>query len=230
MFSLTTVDTPHHGSYNAALRTVVAAANKDPSIFLTLEEYAINKLAPNSRMTEDLTPDQVEFFNKTSKDLPKSTVVNGRKNTTFYFSVSADANLDDSCQGLAPGSPCDPNHLPTITAYPGRPDESEGYEYPAPEIAWYNVLNVGQKLYRQMYSFRNAGLVISGYTTDLKPVRRIVSVPTTPQLNDFNVTVTSARYPGFVEIGSFKHNHTMVGLQDVSTAILNVIKNKQKFE
>lgn len=242
VFSVTTIDTPHHGSYNAALRTLLDDAGWFSTIHLTPEQAVLKVFAPKSLGMPELTPEAVENFNRNGRELPVVTVVpltlvtgdsqmftRQQKNKVFYYSISADANIDNSCEGLASG-PCDKNHLPTITPFvasfgnPGLPDESEGYESPDPDAGSIATgLNASQYLYRNLYQYRTAVLQpVPG----LSFVRQIVSKPTDPQLNDFQVTVTSARYTGFTEIGAspLKHNHTTVGKKDVGVIVLSYIQ------
>jgi hypothetical protein len=89
--------------------------------------------------------------------------------------------------------------------------------------------NGPQMLYRSVFQYRTVVPEIVGFTTNLKPFYRLFNVQDVPHVNDFNVTDESARYPGFVEIGSFKHNHTTMGIRDVADLISSRIKTSQTF-
>jgi hypothetical protein len=166
--------------------------------------------------------------------LPTATTVLGRKNKIYYYETWGDANLDGSCQGLSAGQPCDLNHLPTISRAGDSPlpDESVGYEPPDPDVSpWVQVFpfNGPQMLYRNVFQYRTVVPEIVGFTTNLKPFYRLFNVQDVPHVNDFNVTDESARYPSFVEIGNFKHNHTTIGTKDVADLVLSRIKTSQTF-
>jgi hypothetical protein len=238
VLSLTTIDTPHHGSYNADLLSVYRDSKANGStINLTLAQALMAHYAPDSPGSPDLTTTNVEAFNS-GNILP--FMINGLNKSITYMSISADANIDGSC--VSGGGPCTPLNLPTITAYntPGAPDESEGYEFPDPDVptvvAFYNT---GQKLYRQMFLFDTVTLTSCGTSVVPKTFGKTFRClgnhvnANGGQLNDFNVTLTSARYnppppnPSFVEIKSFQgtsgHNHTTVGKPDVAQVVLNGI-------
>jgi len=244
--SLTTIDTPHRGSYNADIRRLVHDYLDDHyqygRLTMSLQQQLYN-WGPWTRSIIDLTTWKVaEFNDRNIPTLPSSTAVGGRTNVVHFNAIVADANIDDSCQGGA--APCSQAHPPTISAFdPAHPDadESEAYEYPDDDI---NVvtrqLNVGQALYRQMFFFNRAEtyqcpilLSPSGKDISLTCIR---SVDGTPQLNDFQVTEESARGAGlknfpFVELTPpFKHNHTMVGQMDVAQRVLNTIRRQQEYK
>ena len=80
-----------------------------------------------------------------------------------------------------------------------------------------------------MFQYRTVVREIVGFGTNLKPFYKLFNVLDVPHVNDFNVTNESARYPSFVEIGSFKYNHTAMGTKDVADLILARIKTSQTF-
>jgi hypothetical protein len=221
VLSLTTLDTPHHGSYNADLVALSRASLYQLGRHVTPSQAGIATMAPYSPGTPDLTTWTTAAFNS-SNHLPNSTTVGGFSRPIGYFSISADANLDGSCvNGTVP---CYSTNLPTITPYasaPPAPDESEGYEWPDPDIV--NLfqsmtaalqVNTGQMMYRDMFRFKTVTLVKCNL--GLQYCLKNVDADGT-QLNDFNVTVQSARYTppppnvGFTELTSLKHNHTTIG-------------------
>jgi hypothetical protein len=238
VLSLTTLDTPHLGSYNAdlvAADTRAAANLANPAVTMTLVQRAMGLAAPRPVGAADLTTQGAWAFDL-SNHLPNVLSIPGvGKGSTAlvsYFSVSADANIDKSC--VTSQTPCSSSNLPTISYTtplfsPVVGDESEAYEYPDPDgrlVAW----DAGQRLYRQMFQFKSATLrpCVNGggfclLNIDADGV----------QLNDFQVTLASARYQvngaqagGFKEIGSLLHNHTMVGQMDSAALILaNILAN-----
>jgi hypothetical protein len=242
VYSLTTLATPHHGSYNADLRVLLKDHASDQDLRLTPEQYLLSKYAPWTKTsTRDLTADAVGTFNSTNH-LPSKTTVFGQSNKIYYYETWGDANLDGSCRGLSAGQPCDSNHLPTISKASDSPipDESIGYEYPDPEFSIWSVpVRFGEILYRQVFLYKTVTRKVTGYGINpacpmlpfyvcpIKPIYGLVNEPDLPQLNDFAVTQKSALYENFIEIGHFKHNHTMMGLRDVADLIFSKIKVSQ---
>jgi hypothetical protein len=245
IFSLTTIDTPHLGSYNADNRRLIndcAHARTDCS--LNVIQSIFLDSAPYKPSVSDLTTWDVATFNK-GNNLPNKTQIDGRTNLVHYNVITADANLDDSCEGGT--APCSHAHPPTISFYNSAApelDESEAYEYPDDDVKKLKRLpNVGQFLYRDMFFLQRAELFSCDISTGYGPVKFricIRSVDGAPQLNDFQVTEESARGAGlekfsFVELmtekGSpFKHNHTMVGQEDVAQRVLKAIRVQQEYK
>jgi hypothetical protein len=105
VFSLTTLATPHHGSYNADLRVLVHDHASDPNYQFTPFQWALSVWGPwTQTSTRDLRTDAVKEFNG-KNHLPTVTTVLGRKNKIYYYETWGDANLDGSCQGLSAGHP-----------------------------------------------------------------------------------------------------------------------------
>ncbi len=210
VYSLTTLDTPHLGSFNADLRMLLSDNRWNPFFSYNWDDFFTDMLAPASPGMPELTVAAVYRFNQENR-LPSSTTVGGQRNKVWKYSVSSDANIDNSCEHMANNGGaqvCDSAHRPTITQSPSNPDESEGYEYPDPDVSRYSPFLVGQKLYRQMFRYWIAELDRCG-PFGIQSCIHLIHV--SDNLNDFQVTLESARYPGFIEISSSKHNHTTVG-------------------
>lgn len=210
---------------------------------LSSKELALS-YGPDSPGMPDLNPRAVEIFNASNGPaLPANTeTADGQVNFVLCHSISSDANLDNSCQGLPANQiagSCDKTHLPTISRFIDSPlpDESEGYEVPDPDVLWLGNVgqmfsNVGEFLYRNLFQYSTASLKAVPPNPGTSQIDKI---DTTPQLNDITVTVNSARFinaPNLVtfnEIASFVagqagaigHNHTTVGKKDVGVFVLN---------
>jgi len=236
VLSLTTIDTPHLGSFNAdllAVDTREAAA----AVRMTAAERAVGRFAPRPPGGPDLTTAGTTAFVGSNHLPPTTSAYGGFTYPVRYYLVSADANLDSSCVG--PSRPCSASNLPTISYTPTdfantyhtavAGDESEGYEYPDPDNK--PLVNAGQFLYQSVFQFKSATVrpCTSGGGMCLVHIDA-----DGVQLNDFNVTLNSARLLtngaqplgyNFSEIASLKHNHTMVGQADTAALVLANIRS-----
>jgi hypothetical protein len=132
--------------------------------------------------------------------------------------MGADANFNRDCENSAP-LPCTLANPPVINEFSlamTLVDESEGYEPPDPDGSY--IVKVGEQQYRYLYFTR----AVNVRTCFLFMVCLVDLPSTTPQFNDFQVTLDSARYhPGvsgvpetaraFTQIGESHANHTTVG-------------------
>src|SRR5262249_42246956 len=85
--------------------------------------------------------------------------------------------------------------------------------------------NVGEMLYRQLWQYKTVEIESCSLVSLVFGAPFCVGdVPADGlQLNDFMVTLQSARHPRFLEIASLKHNHTTVGKVDTATLVLSAI-------
>jgi hypothetical protein len=174
VYSLTTLDTPHHGSVGADFKMAYRQAGKLQVI--AQPELGLGLFGEYTPSVDDLTVQAVEAFNKTWVR-PETTSVNGNNNTIRYVAHSADANLNGNIDPLS--------HLGIIETNECGP--------------WPYVWPACKKLYSIMQTYRQVDMirVPAGVVFPWTNVFHIV--PATPPwpLNDFIVTVPSANYPGF---------------------------------
>jgi triacylglycerol lipase len=207
VLSLITLSTPHHGSVGADYSLDAQNAN---SLFSdsTIRTKLAQQVTPDVGTT-NLRVSFVENFNlQNGPLLPRQFTVDGETNAVQYFSFSADANLDDSKSIFG---------NPTI-----QRNEING----TPEVNNLRGPLVMEQVYRLLGEVASTQLetkTILGHT-----VYVVKETPTqTFQLNDFLVTVNSARFNGFTEILSTKANHATIANMDIANQAIIKIKSVQ---
>lgn len=203
VFSVQTLDTPHHGSVAADI--VIAAHNKLTVEFLLgVQPLPVTWIIDKKFYDvsdDDLTPLEVLRYNKRNPHLPAATTVDGKTNKIQYFAYAGDANLNGPVDGLGFGiincinDPC-------------------GLDYPPPSAQWfYTAMQRWLAL-----SFAHSA---SGAITSLTPFSNSPPYPG----NDYVVTVPSAAYSDSFQTmtPTLFVNHTTVGQQSVGTNLMNQI-------
>lgn len=214
VLSLTTLSTPHNGSVGADYLLDSVNANVLLSDNPT-RVYLAQKKAPDAG-TPNLRVSFVDAFNTTNLPLlPPQLTVDGITKPVTYMSFSADANL---------------NNNKTIFGDPIiEEDEVQGI----PRII-IRVRNIDidvtvwamQILYRLMGEVASTTLATT--TISNRTVFVVRETPTTSfQLNDFLVTVSSARITGFRELASVKDNHATIANPNIGQTTINNIRAVQ---
>jgi hypothetical protein len=212
VISLTTLDTPHHGS---VLSDTVVAARVDTSVLplfiRPLYRFLMRVNLPGNSDDEfrnlfgpgnnDMTVQSLRTFNSRNPSPPSEFTVRftGPGQSTsdsmtrpFYYSTAANADLNGD------------RVLQNNEAAPYFPLEAR----------W---------RYERLSSVRSIDLI------RLSSGRIIaVLIPTDGfKDNDTAVTVESGRYPGFSEIGSYLRNHTTILRPDVASGVLIRIRDAE---
>lgn len=202
VLSLITLCTPHHGSVGADYMLDAQNAN---SLFSdsTTRTLLAQQLTPDAG-TPNLRVSFVENFNlQNGPLLPHQFTVDGETNAVRFFSFSADANLNDSKSIFG---------NPTIES-----NETIGTGHGA---------FVMERIYRLMGEV--ASTTLETRTILGKTVYVVKEAPTsTFQLNDFLVTINSARFARFSEVLSTKANHATIANTDIATRSISTIKSVQ---
>ena len=210
VLSLTTLSTPHHGSVGADYSIDAASANSLFSDNTTRTKLA-QQLPPDAG-TLDLRVSSVAEFNAVNMPLlPRSFTVDGVTRPIVYMSISADANLDSSVNVLS--------GRPTIQI-----NETQGTSQGnKPDIVWSNLMTAVYRLMGEVASTRLEPRSVLG-----RSVWVVKETPTTSfQLNDFLVTVSSARLTEFRELTSTADNHATVANPANGQLTIDAIKRAQ---
>ena len=215
VYSATTLETPHHGSYGADL---IVDSRKYFGLMVLRNPYLIAGWFVPLTGTQDLTVDEMERFNARYGAPPPSFLVDGGKVSPQYFSTSADANLNGDTD---PNS--NPPGLGIITA-----DEVYPYEKCTGDVPYPIPLNteIYQLAYRATQRYQK--ITLSGWL-----IPRATSVANQPlALNDFLVTADSSKYVSFQPITSngsdlLKYNHKSIGMPDVAQFVIQAIRTSQ---
>ena len=215
VYSATTLETPHHGSYGADL---IVNSRKYFGLMVLRNPYLIAGWFLPWRGAQDLTVEEVEKFNALYGAPPKSFVVDGAKVSPQYFSTSADANLNGDTD---PNS--NPPGLGIITA-----DEVYPYQKCTGDVPYPIALNteIYQLAYRMTERYQK--ITVSGW-----PIPRATGVANQPLApNDFVITADSSKYVSFQPISSngsdlLKYNHRTIGTPYVAQLVIQAIRTAQ---
>lgn len=207
VLSLTTLSTPHNGSVGADY--VLDSVNANALFSDNTTRVLLAKKTPPDAGTPNLRVSFVAAFNAANLPLlPRQLTVNGVTRPVVYMSFSADANLNNSVSLFG---------NPTI-----QHNETRGTGQPAlvPNAVWATLLEQIYRLMGEVASTRLATTTILGRT-----VYVVRETPTTSfQLNDFLVTVNSARIAGFTELASVKDNHATIANPTIGQLTINAIR------
>lgn len=218
ILSLSTLSTPHHGSAGAdyaldaeEISALLGVPNSQNPL-----RAALAKAMPTNDGHPHLRTDYVQrTFNPSNRPLPTTMSVDGETNPVSYFSFAADANLNRSRDAGGP----------TI-----QPNEMEGVEVLGISVSSipYGTDTV-QEVYRLMGTVASTDVVDHPTETNPltgDPVRIIVENRYRGgfRLNDFLVTVDSARYPGFQAEDYVGANHATISRPFVANRVINVIR------
>ena len=190
VFSLTTLDTPHHGSVAADIRDGVHRVSWLGTAWTPLMVMAL--FGTWTRSLEDLTVKELARYNDKNR-LHKFYTVDGERNDVDYMSHSGDANVNDNE---------DADRFGIIDC----PAECFGYR-----------TIVAKQMYRIMQRYKSAALDKDAYLLWYLDYVEY-KFPPYPK-NDFAVTVDSAQHPGFRHVTFWKKNHTTIGDGEVSDAV-----------
>lgn len=205
--SLTTLDTPHHGSVGADLKQAWlnsrwmditnSIANNFPTVLL-------GYFGPRDS-TQDLTVAGVEEFNRLYPVPPTAFQdSDGRSTPTLYRSISSDA--DNGNKVNAAGV----RYVVANDVFPLQTGAT--------------AAAIGNGLYQIMG--RTYSATLQGFL-----VRTLHTVPTQSfALNDLIVTRDSARYPVFQEVQQRVANHSSVGKNDVGLIVLQTVQGIQRVQ
>ena len=227
ILSVSTLSAPHHGSVGAdyvldaeRINTIAGIANSDNA-----GRVALAKAMPSNGGHPNLRTDFVRrTFNPGNvSNLPRSMTVDGETKPVSYFSFAADANLDHSRD----------NTGPTIqTSNANGRDETEGS---GPLGIPMSFIPYGERAVQEVYRImgRVASTSVVERTVTEPVTNRIVTVPVLVEnsyrggfrLNDFLVTVDSARLPGFLAQEYVGANHYTIARPFVAERVINVIRS-----
>jgi hypothetical protein len=152
--------------------------------------------------------------------LPRGLSVNGDLRRVWYYSFTADANLDDSR---------DSHGLPTIQYNETIGLNNLGNRPPlTPDAAWTATI---EQIYRLLYQVQEAKVetrLVPSSTGELIPAQVLKEIPQpdkNPGLNDTLVTLTSGRVPElFQELATLKANHTSIANPNTGSMTLDAIR------
>jgi pimeloyl-ACP methyl ester carboxylesterase len=203
VFSVTTLDTPHHGSYGA---DVAVYSRKLFGLtfllnFLSVPQF-IGALFAKRAGAEDLTVANMNRYNARNPLPPTFYTVDGVVNSASFYSTASDADLDDD------------GTIETNEVIPYRRCIGNTTPYTGDGTPFSDLVNtlVFNGAYQSMRRFQMVQLALGGILAD--------NVDNTqPQQNDFVVTTASATYNSFQPISSggsdvLKYNHKSVGNPD----------------
>ncbi len=212
VLSLTTLSTPHHGSVGPDYQIDSVNANSLYSDDTTRTK--LGQQTPPDAGTFNLRVSFVAGFNAANLPLlPKQFTVDGETSPVVYMSISADANLDNSSDSGGPTI-----FFNETTGIPGQGSFM-------PDRTWATVL---EQVYRLIGNVASTSLVSVPILGGLSTTLAVRETPTaTFQLNDFAVTVTSARMTGFRELASVKNNHATVANPTNAQTVINAIRAVQ---
>jgi hypothetical protein len=202
VLSLTTLSTPHHGSVGADY--VIDAVNANALFSDDTTRTLLAQQTPPDAGTFNLRVSYLEnTFNPSNQPfLPQTFTVDSETTSVSYFSFAADANLDDS---VSVGNP-------TIQG-----NETAGTGHGA------TVMEQVYRLLGTVASTRLETRTILGST-----VYVVRETPTESfQLNDFLVTINSARLPGFTSVPATKANHATIANPDIGNQVIQKIRSAQ---
>jgi hypothetical protein len=210
VLSLTTIATPHHGSVGADYSIDASQAR---SLFSdsTVRVWIAQKAPPDASYPDLRTSAAIKFNSENARLLPRSLSADGVVRPVEYMSVSADANLDHS---FTLG-------LPTIQINETRGTGQNKAGYGDEKWAW-----IITQVYRVMGEVASTTLTTRDFLGRKIPV--VTETPTTSfQLNDFLVTMNSARMNGFHEIGALEANHSTVANPVSGELVIQAIRRVQ---
>ena len=210
VYSLHTLATPHNGSVGADYSMDSVTANALFSDNTTRTTLARQK--PPDLGTPNLRVSFMGGFNTVNLPLlPANLTVDDVTAPVAYRSFSDDANLNSSTSIFG---------NPTI-----QHNETQGTGQPASGLlsnntVWATALEAVYRLMGEVTSTTLAPRTILGRTVFV-----VRESPTTSfQLNDFLVTVNSARVAGFREVASTKNNHATIANPNVGILTINSIR------
>jgi hypothetical protein len=217
VLSLTTLATPHHGSVGADYSIDSVSANalfSDDTTRVTLA-----KQKPPDLGTPNLRVSFLTAFNAANIPLlPTTMTVDGETRSVSYFSFSDDANLNSSVSIF--GNPTIQYNETNGTGQPTTGPLSNN-------TAWATALEQVYRLLGEVASTTLAPRTI-GICPACTTVMVVHETPTaTFQLNDFLVTVNSARIAPFVELASLKDNHATIANPGTAAIAIATIKGVQ---
>lgn len=212
VFSVHTLDTPHHGSVAADIAVAANSGLRVASLFgptpwlIDFYTGAI-QLAAKALYTpadDDLTVQFLTNYNKKSEGvLPHETTVDGQTNSIKYFSYQGDVNLN---------GPTDQDGFGVINC---TFDPCEGY-FGIPVVSF-----IPQWDYRVMQRWRKLNLVRDPQNP--KQIQSFTADPETsqPYGNDFAVSVPSAAFSEeqFTSLGVLWVNHSTLKSTRTGTSI-----------
>ncbi len=220
ILSLSTLSTPHHGSAGAdyvldaeevsILQGIPNSSNP--------ERAALARVMPTNDGYPNLRTDYVQrTFNPSNRPLPTTMSVDGETNPVSYFSFAADANLNRNRDRTGPLI---------------EENEAEGIE-----VAFgIDITSIPGGRAGMQEVYRLMGIVSS---TEVVP-HPTVTHPLTGEpvqivrenryrggfrLNDFLVTVDSARFPGFLPQEYVGANHATISRPFVANRVISVIRS-----
>jgi len=217
VLSFTTLSTPHRGSVGADYSIDAVTANSLFSDDTTRTKLA--QQAPPDLGTPNLRTSFLVGFNAANVPLlPANMTVDGETKPVSYFSFSADANLDGSVSIFG---------NPTI-----QHNETRGTSQPATGVTSNNTVwaTALEQVYRLLGTV--ASTTLAPRTIGICPACTTVMVvretPTTSfQLNDFLVTLGSARLAPFRELASLRDNHATMANPGSAATTISAIKSIQ---
>jgi hypothetical protein len=223
VYSATTLETPHQGSYLADLATY--GRQYPLTSFLTPItnwRFLLGFFKKNRRGAVDMTVAAMAGFNAANQ-LPQEYSADGIRNSVSYFSVASDADVDGNgtLTGGSASKCTEVNNAPGCNEiYPYHPD------------AQFRVI------YHDLGTHLFVTFPVTGVLGHLVPQDPNLNPSSVFIPNDFAVTVTDASHPSFTPIPGpagqsfagvpyWKHNHKTAGFTDVAHAVLLAIQKAQ---
>lgn len=210
------LDTPHHGSVGAELRTAYEDAMKpyldrgqNVRIVGQITKLASNK-GPYTVGIYDLRPKEVETFNTRTGRPPKCYMDSGKRLAVTYLSTEADLDINNDY-------------------VVSHPTEYQGYESVGPEAmtATYNFIGRIKSIKAEVRLFGTSG------TFGLEPTFFASwEIYGGFRGNDIIVTRESARYPGYESFpgNPFKRNHSTIGKEDIANQVIHQLWKADVFQ
>ena len=208
VYSVTSLDTPHHGS---SLADLLVGAHKMPYLGLFNPRLFLGLLQHYNTGADDLRTTEAPGINAQYPDPTNlSFTVDGIANSAQYFSVAADADLDGD----------------------GQIENNEWSPYRYTPISFLNgfVANYTYDFLGTVQSVRVSTASQNGKTAPVIPPQFLNTLAF--QKNDLLVTVASARFDGFTPIQAgtnsyFGANHKTVGNSAIAQAVIQSIQSAQ---
>lgn len=212
VYSVTSIDTPHHGS---SLADLLVQAHQYPLLGLVQPKFFLGLLRSTDAAADDLQTSAAAGLNAQYPDPTNLQFpVNGVQNTAQYYSVAADANLNSDS---------------TI-------ESNEWYPY-----QWTSFDPINSLIANKMYTFLGNIQSVTVSTTTLLgrsiPISPHFAPTPSFQKNDLAVTVNSSQFDGFLPlvpgtsyvgpVPYFLYNHKTVGNSSIAQQLIVLFQNAQ---